>query len=260
LVNQIEEGYGKNNQPLYITGDGQATPAKESVFRIISEEDFITLQDSAVQEILRRQHIVVTEMRHHEQSFEKALQEVAPLDTVTSIHGNYCCYSALRECIEIGIDMQYPADSCLRVRTGKVDDILQASKSAYPIMLNALAFPNPLAGIERSSFSSDSHALSRVFRQDGWMKRAIPIEDVRWGLAATAGAFHHWHIDSEGFGTFVEPMAGAKWWIVARPMKDLNFQPFNETSVLLDPKFDLYKGGKGLYDVEAILLRPSSRL
>ena len=42
---------------------------------------------SDVQEILREQHIVVTGIRHQEQSFEEALLDIAPLDWVTSIQG-----------------------------------------------------------------------------------------------------------------------------------------------------------------------------
>lgn len=86
------------------------------------------------------------------------------------------------------------------------------------------------------------------------------MEDIRWGLAATAGAFHHWHIDSDGFGTFIDPIAGSKWWIVARPIGNLKRDWFTETSWLKNEAFDLNKDGKGLFDVEAILLQPGSRL
>ncbi|KAF8170798.1 hypothetical protein BJ912DRAFT_840117, partial [Pholiota molesta] len=143
---------------------------------------------------------------------------------------------------------------------GRVADILDASRSPDSKILNALEFPDPFAGIERSTFSSDSHALASIYRQEGWVKTAIPTEHVRWGLAATAGAFHRWHIDSDGFGTFIDPVAGSKWWIVACPRGNLEHDWFQETKWLKNDAFDLDKDGKGLFDVEAIVLQPGSRL
>ncbi|KAF8174866.1 hypothetical protein BJ912DRAFT_1064510 [Pholiota molesta] len=241
LVARVEECYAYE-KPLHAKYDGQGT-RKESVFKILSEEEFIALEDSAFQEILRRQNIVVTGMRCRQRSFEEALLDLAPLDSVTSIH-----------------DQSYNPDYHGCVRTGRVADILDASRSPDSKILNALEFPDPFAGIERSTFSSDSHALASVYRQEGWVKTAIPTEHVRWGLAATTGAFHCWHIDSDGFGTFIDPVAGSKWWIVARPRGNLEHDWFQETKWLKNDAFDLDKDGKGLFDVEAILLQPGSRL
>ncbi len=126
--------------------------------------------------------------------------------------------------------------------------------------MNGLSFTDPWAGIQRSSFSSDSYALMTGFNQEGWPKKHAPIEHLRWSLAATQGAFHHWHIDSDGYGTFVKVITGSKWWIVARPKDGLDVDIFNTTSIWLDKEFDLDKTGEKLFDVEAILLQPGSEL
>ena len=139
-------------------------------------------------------------------------------------------------------------------------DIIRASQSDDLKILNGLSFPDPWAGMRRSSFSSDSYALAIGLNQEGWPKRPAPIEHLRWNLAATQGAFHPWHIDSDGYGTFVNVITGSKWWIVARPKNSLNAEIFNTTSIWLDTEFGQDKSGENIFDVEAILLQPGSQL
>ncbi|KJA12766.1 hypothetical protein HYPSUDRAFT_152259, partial [Hypholoma sublateritium FD-334 SS-4] len=76
---------------------------------------------------------------------------------------------------------------------------------------------------------------------------------LRWNLAATKDAFHDWHIDSDGYGTFVSVVTGSKWWIVARP-RSLNVDVLNTIPVFLDERII-----ENL-EVEAILLQPGSEL
>ena len=147
-----------------------------------------------------------------------------------------------------------------RTRIGTVADILRASESPDSKILNGLSFTDPWAGIQRSSFSTDSYALMTGLNQEGWPKKRAPTEHLRWNLAATQGAFHHWHIDSDGYGTFVNVITGSKWWIVARPKNSLDVDIFNTTSIWLNKEFDLDKTGEELFDVEAILLQPGSEL
>ena len=86
LFSQIEEGY-EDGWPLYIKDGRRVAPKKDSVFKIISKTEFSEMGQSDVQEILREQHIVVTDMQHQVKSFEEALLDVAPLDWVTGIQG-----------------------------------------------------------------------------------------------------------------------------------------------------------------------------
>ena len=144
-------------------------------------------------------------------------------------------------------DLSVP-DGPERTCIGTVSDILKASQSANSKILNGLCFKDPYAGIQRSSFASDAHVLASIFGQEGWLRRPPPVEHLRWNLAATKGAFHPWHIDSDGYGTFVNVVTGAKWWIVARP-KDV----LNTTSAFLQDAQDKF-------EYEAILLQPGSEL
>ncbi len=81
---RIEAGY-EEGKPLYIKDNRQTPLTKDSVFKVVSESDFIGMKQSEVQEILRKQHLVITGMRHQEQSFKEALLDIAPLDWVTGI-------------------------------------------------------------------------------------------------------------------------------------------------------------------------------
>ena len=71
----------------------QTSLTKESVFKVISEAEFIEMEQSVIQEILREQHLVITDKRQCKQSFEDALLDIAPLDWRTGIQGRiYLCF------------------------------------------------------------------------------------------------------------------------------------------------------------------------
>lgn len=40
---------------------------------------------------------------------------------------------------------------------------------------------------------------------------------MRWALAATKDAQHFWHIDSDGFATYIVPQCGKKLVFVGKP-------------------------------------------
>jgi hypothetical protein len=41
--------------------------------------------------------------------------------------------------------------------------------------------------------------------------KAPPLADFQWGLADTAGTLSWWHLDLNGFGTYVNMKAEMKW-------------------------------------------------
>lgn len=86
LFARIEECY-EGGRPLYVKDVTQTAPTKESVFKILSESQFVNMGASEVQRILRKQHIVITDKQYEGKSFQEALLDVAPMDWVTSIQG-----------------------------------------------------------------------------------------------------------------------------------------------------------------------------
>ena len=116
-----------------------------------------------------------------------------------------------------------------------------------------------MRSIDKSAFSSDVEAwlltegLPYCDQDD-----LYPSRDIKWGLAATAGA-HHWiHIDCDGLGTVVYPITGKKLWIFFTPDDETSVgcfgdidQFFNEFDVTNSPPY---------WMAEAVLLEPGSRL
>lgn len=85
---------------------------------------------------------------------------------------------------------------------------------------------------------------------------SFPTGQFRWGLAATSGAFHGFHVDSNGLGTYVRAVSGIKWWIIATPKKDSKLE---DISTLLNG-FDPMVASTESFSYEAILLQPGSTL
>jgi len=116
----------------------------------------------------------------------------------------------------------------------------------------------PEEGLGHHRFSTDSAAWRATKgRRESADSEAPPVADIRWGLAATKGAVHWWHIDSDGFGTYLDVITGCKWWIVAK-QKD-KAPAFGSTSLFLG-RYELEEPNTDLWDLEAILLQPGTRL
>ncbi|KAF8183454.1 hypothetical protein BJ912DRAFT_928211 [Pholiota molesta] len=113
--------------------------------------------------------------------------------------------------------------------------------------LNVLDIPMPEGTHSAEDFSSDNAAwwemLQSPWNVDSTAER--PTADMHWGLCATTGAGHTFHMDSDGFGTYIEVITGVKVWLVVRP-KDC------------ETDFDLLDIGE--CSVEAVILTPGTRL
>ena len=136
-------------------------------------------------------------------------------------------------------------------------------------ILNALQFPMPEEGLGDNPFSTDSATWRGT---KGWAacdeKALPPTADIRWGIAATTGALHWWHIDSDGFGTYIDVKTGLKWWIVAKPKKHIplrgsshyDFSEFASIDLFTQSTYELEDPCTLVWDLEAVLLSPGTRL
>jgi hypothetical protein len=57
---------------------------------------------------------------------------------------------------------------------------------------------------------------------------------MQQGLAATRGAWHYIHIDSDGLGTFIDVKCGGKWWVVFSPPTKLGKHGFGAIDTFLN--------------------------
>ncbi|KAF8227114.1 hypothetical protein L208DRAFT_1298262 [Tricholoma matsutake] len=80
---------------------------------------------------------------------------------------------------------------------------------------------------------------------------------TRWGLVATSGAHHLWHIDCNSFCTYIDTQNGMKWWIVAKPKPgSMHFS----NAMLFTEEYDISAANLEKWDLEAVLLCPGSRM
>jgi hypothetical protein len=148
-----------------------------------------------------------------------------------------------------------------RLMMGTVRSLLRSSEENGKI-LNALHFPMPEKGMGMQPFSTDSAAWVCTKGAAGSRQsQAPPLADFRWGLAATTGALSWWHVDSDGFGTYVDTKAGLKWWIVARRKgKEHDFESFSEADTFFDGRYEVDEPNQDKWDLEAVVLHPGTRL
>jgi hypothetical protein len=135
-----------------------------------------------------------------------------------------------------------------QIITASSDQLLEAALTSDGKIINALEFPMGTASVSPTpKFSTDLVAWDIVSR--GFPP---PIGDIRWGLAATPGARSWFHIDSNGFNTFIDIKCGFKAWMC------INDKYGNFVSIDAFKHFELDDAGDNR--IEVILLTPGTRL
>jgi hypothetical protein len=143
-----------------------------------------------------------------------------------------------------------------RHQKGTLNDMLTCHREKTKI-LNALDFPMLSAPHPPTSIASDLEVFHSTVDLPMCARTVLfPVTSTRWGLAATSGAHHLWHIDCNGFCTYIDTQTGQKWWIVARPK---NSSDFSCTGLFTD-QFRIDAANLNKWDLEAVLLLPGSRL
>lgn len=129
-------------------------------------------------------------------------------------------------------------------------------------ILNGLNFPMPEEGMGRWPFSTDSAAWKAAKGGLGCSyEEAPPMGDFRWGLAATAGALSRIHLDSNGLGTYVDPKAGKKWWIVLKRRGECPiFGSCSDADGFFNGNYEVDQPNIEDWDFEAVILAPGTRL
>lgn len=138
-----------------------------------------------------------------------------------------------------------------------MQQIQDAAEQQGGKILNALGIPMEAKGLKDSPFSSDYAAL--ITTGGDWKtSKSLPAGESRWALAATNGAFHGWHIDCNGFSTYIEVHSGARLWILARSKKP--FERWDDIGLFTSKFFTPDMLCDKLWDFEAILLTPGAEL
>lgn len=134
----------------------------------------------------------------------------------------------------------------------------KASLSPSGKTLNSLDFPMQFAEHPPQSFATDVKAWNRTLKSYNRSEQ-YPTTSTRWGLAATSGAYHKWHIDTDGFGTYLECETGSKVWFVAKP-KDMGSLNQFANRNLFHADYTMESPNSHLWDIEFVFLEPGTRL
>ena len=146
-----------------------------------------------------------------------------------------------------------------RVFHGTLGMMVECSKKTDGKILNALDIPQPFESRERTQFASDIHALIATLNGMGWKPgMSLHNEDFQWAIASLKGAFHGFHLDSDGLGTFIQALFGSKWWILASPKPGSNAD-FAKINTFLAGNFNLDEA-LDRWQLEAIVLAPGSKM
>ncbi|KAF8803030.1 hypothetical protein BYT27DRAFT_7003283, partial [Phlegmacium glaucopus] len=243
-MDRVERDFHSTGKPLHV-----ADPSR-SMFRIISLQDFNGMSDKQLQDLHANFHVLVTGYPQAPFGFDtKGMATLAAPSRVFTIQEDY--------------SIPVAENQNTRRLQGTTADLLNSFASSTGKILNALDFPQRDGCHPPMSLSSDLVAF-RALACQGAMQE-YPTASLRWGLAATQGAFSTFHIDSDGFGTYISCVNrnGAKWWVIVGPKdrsKQSGFASFKEA-------FSFHQALMGAditvledVQVEAVLLRPGTRL
>lgn len=157
-------------------------------------------------------------------------------------------------------DLSIPVENDYNVRhtTGTLMDMYMSAQSPTGKTLNSLDFPMQCAEHPPQSFATDVKAWIRTLKNSNRSEQ-YPTASTRWGIVAVEGAYHKWHIDTDGLGTYIDPRTGLKVWFVASPKAYGEFREFAARD-LFQGDYEMESPNLQLWNVEAVLLGSTARL
>ncbi|KAH6909496.1 hypothetical protein BKA70DRAFT_1221737 [Coprinopsis sp. MPI-PUGE-AT-0042] len=219
----------------------------DSIVYRCTEAEYSALTDFDVQGILRRQNIVVTGCSDQKVKFNlTGLETLGDLDEPIDIQDQ-----------SIELDDTDP-DFQQRVCQGTLRLLYDASVAppGFDRSLNAIGLPMSEAGIRKAAYATDVRAFYRTKSEFACL-RFLPTYAMLFGLAATAGAHHWWHVDSRGEATMVYVAEGQKLWVLAEPKDPLRLW---STQVWSTEEVDVRKLNYNDWHIEIVVLNAGDRL
>ncbi|KAJ3500229.1 hypothetical protein NLJ89_g9887 [Agrocybe chaxingu] len=236
-------------EQFYLGGRPQhVADTENSAIAILTYEEYSALTPKLFQSLLSKKHaIVVKNWPTPDVQFNEAGLDTLEAPSVITLQ------VLADQSIKVGQNQN------LRLRDGTVAQLLEASFLPSGKILNALEFPlsESPSGSMFQPFSTDMAAWRATKGLVGaWSESQIPVSDIRWALAALQWAMSFWHIDSDGFCTFVDVLCGQKWWMIGVPPEGIA----ELRTMFLRPGFDPQKINEKIWKIEGILLPRGSRL
>lgn len=233
----------------------------ESPFHVLSKERFDQMSSEELQLLFRKEHIVVKGVAHTKMAFNRrGLETLGSWEQPRTFQGiSFLIINIFHISMVLDLSKE-PNEQGFgsRVKTGTLKDLLWHAQQPAGRILNGLEFPSPIgcSNPDQQLSSDDAAWVQTTFRPFCDRETQKPLSDTRWGLAATGGAISYWHVDSDGYGTYVDVQVGIKWWVVATPKAQ--GPKFSTKSIYAT--FDPQEVNSDIWDVQAVLLRPGDRL
>jgi hypothetical protein len=184
---------------------------EDSIFYITNHAQFDLLSAQEVQDIFRYKHIIITDV---------------PLGQTIEFNRSgletLCPWKKHKWMQDFSIAIQ-GSDYSKRQVIGSLQLLHKHAHTPNGRVLNALDFPFASGPSPSWQIASDLRAWdSTIDSPLAACSFEYPINHMRWGLAASKGAQHTWHIDSMGVATCVQVKTGSKWWVVGRSKEGRN--------------------------------------
>ncbi|TFK63732.1 hypothetical protein BDN72DRAFT_902152 [Pluteus cervinus] len=247
VLDVVIAGYNKSdNRPAFLSSIDQlqGEEGTTSGFRIITREEFRNMQQdpNSVQSAFRTQNLII---RGDDRRFKKLNTSI-----ITQNFGGGSCLTILRELHDLSVPTSDASNE--HYRLGTLIDI--AENSDLPEdkqrLMNILSIPLGWATATELGLQSDEQARRTHIKNCKLFTDAVKELSGRfWGLAATDGTFHQWHVDANGFATFIDVHAGLKLWIIATPLN-----PDDLANPTFTAGFQVYHAMPKNCRIEAVIL------
>ncbi|KAG6887431.1 hypothetical protein C0992_012277 [Termitomyces sp. T32_za158] len=214
-----------------------------SIVDVLTVQEYNAMLSADVLGRLRLKNLVVVREDAVDRAFDKnTLSLLGSLEASVNIH-------------DLSLDVSGPN----RVKRGSPLDFLHTLDQDHPKALSGLDFPLCHDPFPVQKFSSDFWAWTEV-QGKGFCKsrNPYPVPEMRWGLASTSGTYHYFHLDANGYGTFVVVDCGCKLWFLASPRggEEAGFDSIDMYAV----DFEASEPNLNLWNLELVVLKPGTKL
>ncbi|KAG5337958.1 hypothetical protein C0989_008561 [Termitomyces sp. Mn162] len=261
LFEAVEANY-LNGVPRHMCPDSAT-----SKIHVMTNATYEGSEPQQILNLLRHRHLLITEQPFQEYKFDEvALRLLGSLERSLRVHGKISSHSSGMKHRYVLSDKSValpPGNTVANYqeRIARPKDLLDAFRLPNCKAINALDNPLIRDPFPPQPYQSCWNAWEEVLDRGGCKRNQnYPLTDMRWGLASTGGTLHPYHIDTNGFGTFIRVDTGIKFWILATPKSQGKLEAFARTDLFVGSSYDPEKVNDKLWDLELMVLKPGMTL
>lgn len=255
----------QNGMPSHIAYPDQ------SVFHVMSEQEYRTKSISTVQGLLSTGNIILHSCGFPLLTFDrKGLSTLRNVSNTIKLRGERFKAgngSLLNNNNTIDFSMDCDIDGTYPLREGTVDDLLKSAESPAGKILQAPRMPMKWASWDLAAYSSDIAAwratMGTAYAKDDI---AIPTGHFLYASVSNKGAVDWWQIAPDGLGLSIEVVCGSYIIFVAKPklrgraIKPEDFEDFADIKLFAAEVFDPTRPTSPHWQLEAMYLPAGTQM